>query len=362
MAQEIRKTMAQQIVDSIKEVCSCDINYINSRGIIFASTDAKRIGDFHEIGMKVVRTGQTIEVETDNSFFGTQKGVNIPIVYNHEVIAAVGLTGVPAQVRKYAQLAQRVTALLLREQELEARDYSQRSQLSYVVRALTTNLPIQHSYVTQLLEQYQIDPEGLFCTIVIETGARASFQPDTELEWRIRQVFGEMGARLYSFEPPREHLLILEQERLRQGLPALRQLAQETQGRVKLGIGTPRELMQQYRSYTAAKVAVNSLFGTQSMAIFEELDLEIVLGTVPKESQRYFVEKILSGVTEKDRELLQSYYGCDMSLKQTCEVMYLHKNTLQYQLDRIWRSTGYNPRSFRDAVVLYTALKLEAIR
>lgn len=362
MAQEIRKTTAQQIVDSIKEVCSCDINYINSRGIIFASTDEKRIGDFHEIGMKVVRTGQTIAVETDNSFFGTQKGVNIPIVYNHEVIAAVGLTGTPAQVRKYAQLAQRVTFLLLREQELEARDYSQRSQLSYVVRALTTNLPIQRSYVTQLLKEYQIDPAGLFCTVVAETGGPASFQPDTELEGRIHQVFEQMGARLYCFEPPREHLVILEQERLKRCLPALRELAQETQGRLKLGIGTPRELMQQNRSYTAAKVAVNSLFGTQSIALFEELDLEIVLGTVPKESQRYFVEKILSGVTEKDRELLQSYYGCDMSLKQTCEVMYLHKNTLQYQLDRIWRSTGYNPRSFRDAVVLYTALKLEAIR
>ena len=52
MAQEIRKTTAQQIVDSIKEVSSCDINYINSRGIIFASTDEKRIGDFHEIGMR----------------------------------------------------------------------------------------------------------------------------------------------------------------------------------------------------------------------------------------------------------------------------------------------------------------------
>ena len=362
MVQEIRKTTAQQIVDSIKEVSSCDINYINSRGIIFASTDEKRIGDFHEIGMKVVRTGQTIEVETDNSFFGTQKGVNIPIVYNHEVIAAVGLTGVPAQVRKYAQLAQRVTFLLLREQELEARDYSQRSQLSYVVRALTTSLPIQRSYVTQMLKEYQIDPDGLFCTVVAETGEAASFQSDTELAGRIREVFEQMGARLYCFEPPREHLLILGQEQLRRCLPELRELAQERQGSVKLGIGTPRELMQQNRSYTAAKIAVNSLFGTQSIALFEDLDLEIVLGTVPKESQRYFVEKILSGLSEKDRELLQGYYGCDMSLKQTCEALFLHKNTLQYQLDRIWRSTGYNPRNFRDAVVLYTALKLEAIR
>ena len=47
-----------------------------------------------------------------------------------------------------------------------------------------------------------------------------------------------------------------------------------------------------------------------------------------------------------------------MRLKQASEALYLHKNTLQYQLDRIHRETGYNPREFADAVILYLALKL----
>ena len=47
-----------------------------------------------------------------------------------------------------------------------------------------------------------------------------------------------------------------------------------------------------------------------------------------------------------------------MSLKETAEQLYLHKNTLQYQLDRIWKNTGYNPRNFKDATVLYVGLKL----
>ena len=47
-----------------------------------------------------------------------------------------------------------------------------------------------------------------------------------------------------------------------------------------------------------------------------------------------------------------------MSLKETADQMFLHKNTLQYQLDKIWKNTGYNPREFRDAAILYIALKL----
>ena len=50
-----------------------------------------------------------------------------------------------------------------------------------------------------------------------------------------------------------------------------------------------------------------------------------------------------------------------MSLKQTAEALYLHKNTLQYRLNRIARETGYNPRVFTDAARLYLALKLDAL-
>ena len=72
-----RKT-AQKIVDTVKDVCGHDINFINTDGIIFASTNEIRIGEFHEIGKKVIDTKEIIEVESDDSFYGTQKGVNIP--------------------------------------------------------------------------------------------------------------------------------------------------------------------------------------------------------------------------------------------------------------------------------------------
>ena len=79
MSLSIKQDVAQQIVEAIKDVCSHDINFINSRGIIFASTNKSRIGDFHEIGLQAIKTGETIEVTTDTNFMGTQKGVNIPL-------------------------------------------------------------------------------------------------------------------------------------------------------------------------------------------------------------------------------------------------------------------------------------------
>ena len=59
-----RKT-AQKIVDTVKDVCGHDINFINTDGIIFASTNEIRIGEFHEIGKKVIDTKEIIDLETN---------------------------------------------------------------------------------------------------------------------------------------------------------------------------------------------------------------------------------------------------------------------------------------------------------
>ena len=61
---------------------------------------------------------------------------------------------------------------------------------------------------------------------------------------------------------------------------------------------------------------------------------------------------------EKDRHLLKVYFDCNFSLKKTCEQLFVHKNTVQYQLDKIYRNCGYNPRNFKDAVILYLALRM----
>ena len=112
MAQVISQRVAQQIVESVKDLCNHDINFIDQKGIIFASTNTSRIGDFHEIGSQVLAMGKTIEVEDDNSFIGTNKGVNMPFVYKGEVIAVIGISGKPNEVRRYAYLAQKITSLI----------------------------------------------------------------------------------------------------------------------------------------------------------------------------------------------------------------------------------------------------------
>ena len=141
---EISKKTAQQIVDSVKDVCGHDVNFIRPDGSILASTNPERVGTYHEIGHRAAQEGQPIEVMENDSFYGTQQGVNLPFSHHGTIVAVIGITGVPEDVRKYAYLAQRITALLLREQEYDARNRNEQVETDYEVRALRSGKPTNH--------------------------------------------------------------------------------------------------------------------------------------------------------------------------------------------------------------------------
>ena len=93
MAFRLNQSAAQQIVETVKSVCGKDVNYIQPDGKIAASTDASRIGDFHEIGFESARTLKTIEVRESEKYHGTQPGVNMPFLWKGELTAVIGVTG-----------------------------------------------------------------------------------------------------------------------------------------------------------------------------------------------------------------------------------------------------------------------------
>lgn len=53
MTPYITRVLAQQIVNTVKDLCGQNVNFIDCSGTIFANTDESRIGMFHEIGQQV---------------------------------------------------------------------------------------------------------------------------------------------------------------------------------------------------------------------------------------------------------------------------------------------------------------------
>ena len=61
-----------------------------------------------------------------------------------------------------------------------------------------------------------------------------------------------------------------------------------------------------------------------------------------------------SGITE---EFIKEFIDNDLNVSKASKVMYLHRNTLIYKLDKFYNDTGFDLRKFKDMYILYSLLE-----
>lgn len=360
---KIGNEVARQIVDSVKEVCGYNINFIEPDGTIAASTDPGRVGTYHEIGHKAAVTKSTLEVTDDSSYFGTQKGINMPVSWHGEIVAVIGISGDPDEVRKYAFLAQKITRLILREWELDAIDRNSREAARYLVKSLVHGLPVDGEFLRDFLEKahHDFSPESRFQTVIVRTDDRYNPANAFLVEQDILRTFELIGSVLYTYEYPNEYILIAEKGALEQNFYLLNRLAEKFGILLRIGVGVDHSLAHQNRSYQEAEIAVCSRVDADENKVvsYNDIDLEILLAAVPEENKRRYVDKILGRMDSKTLGVLRSYLDADCHLKKAADSLFIHENTMKYQLKKVETVTGLDPRRFRDAVILSLAMSLK---
>lgn len=358
MKTAIRQDTARKIVETVSDVCSHNINFIRPDGTILASTDASRENTFHEIGKKAADSKQTIEVSRDDRYFGTQEGVNIPIIYEGDVAAVIGITGDPDEVRKFAVAAEKITLLLIREQYLERADNLEKTRMNYVLEALAEGREVDRLYYDRFIRKYEIDVSSPCCVILLQSLIAERKKKTIPMESRIREFFDSMQIRIYTFTYPDTYMAVIPCSRWLQIRGSFEDFARDNPDSVRISVGTRCTFQDLKSSYASALVAQSSLLSGGRIAVIDDMDLGIIIGSLPAKTRKLFVSKIIGRLPDHDIDLLKTYFDTGMSLKNTCEILYRHKNTVQYQLNRIAAITGYNPRSFKDAAILYLALTL----
>lgn len=353
----ISKTTAQQIVDAVKDVCGFPINFMDHRGVIIASTDSERIGIFHEAGEHAIKTGVPLEVYEDGSFHGTKRGINIPVAYNGTIIAAVGISGAPDETRVFVRLAEQITRLIIREQELNTAARTKNERKNYLISALRNGNIENPSHVSRLLDEFQLGDEELKRILIFRLRKEKSISISA-IEAEIQHLFIQIPNALVCYQYPEEFIAVLNASSFDEHQDLIKSFIEKKNGLVVLGIGQAENTYHLNASFHTAGIALNSLQNAESYALFDNLSLEILLGSIPEKYKKEFVLKTLCLLSADDIALLHTYYEEGYSLESTCKKLYMHKNTLQYKLDRIHRICGFNPRDFKDAVILYLAAKM----
>lgn len=133
----LKVKLAEKFIEKLTAYTKYNINIMNDKGIIIASRDITRVGNFHEIAYQLLSQGKDIiEVETDDIYVGTLMGVNMVFLYKNKAIGVVGVTGKPDEVREIALIIRMSIETMMEYEISQEKSYKRQGNKAYFLNCL----------------------------------------------------------------------------------------------------------------------------------------------------------------------------------------------------------------------------------
>ena len=103
--------------------------------------------------------------------------------------------------------------------------------------------------------------------------------------------------------------------------------------------------------------SVLSPYLSKKITYIEQLLPYQLMISLPKEERKKYTNQLLENIS-KDKELIDSvkvFFQCNLNVSLAAKQLYLHRNTLQYRIDKFIEKTGINIKTFEGAVAVYMA-------
>jgi carbohydrate diacid regulator len=136
-----------------------------------------------------------------------------------------------------------------------------------------------------------------------------------------------------------------------------------------IGIGEPRRTLHAlHESFEEARsaIAMGRLFGSKSHIFpYKRMMVERMLGGVPDELSRSCRAMLFNRRNNRilNEEMLRTvgvFMECSLNLSEAARLLFIHRNTLVYRLDKLQAATGLDLRRFDDAAAFRMMMLLGA--
>lgn len=188
---------------------------------------------------------------------------------------------------------------------------------------------------------------------------------------RVRSLFASNPMDFITAVDERNIILIKELEE-NEGFPGLKKTAKVIKGQflqdteqVRISYGTiVEELREVSRSYKEAGMAleVGRIFYKEREIIpYSTLGIGRLIYQLPLSLCQLFIKEIFgnSQLEDLDEELkttIYKFFECSLNVSETSRQLFIHRNTLVYRLDKIYKMTGLDLRTFEDAITFKIGL------
>ncbi len=372
---KISRHNARQIVSEINQIIDPPINIMDNKGYIIASTDDKRLDTYHGAAKRILNEKlKELIIREDDIYTGTKKGVNLPIMFEGEIVGVVGITGDYEEVGRFGYIIKKMTEILLldiynREQLRMKEDIKARFVEDWI---FGNSDNIDHSFAVRGQELGILTGQQ-WMVLVIYAGELYDNDDSWEkqnkgaaLESIIKENLSKED-NLYIRSGKKYISLIVQQnhKKIKMIVEDIQSEAKKSLGlRLAFGVcGTTVGANKVYEAFVKAdKAAYSSAeIGYEGLRFYEDLDLDIFIGEISSESKREFINKVFYGYSEQEvkewAHLIEIFIECNGSIGLTAEKLFIHKNTLQYRIKKLKDQTGYDPRKTEHAALFHMAVK-----
>lgn len=360
---------AQAIVDEVGAVVKQNINMMDRRGYVIASTDETRIGSLHEGARRVIEEHLTeLYVEEEHATPTARPGLNLPITHAGAIVGVIGITGRYEEVVGYGQVVKKMVEILLRE---NARQDEKRMGRRVLNRFLEDWVIGSGLMQPKILEErgfaLGIDiaqPRRVMVASareLVEYASTAAGQMQLEqvereaasLSGNGSLVFGSAGRQIILVKKCTDRQM--EQTACRIRTAVLKKFG------IRMVIGIDGRAGDIHVAYGQAGKAWRSAgMAKKDILTYDSVTLELFTEDLGQEVKKEYVRKVFKECSYEElcqwMGLLEAYFEAEGSLQSASGALHIHKNTLTYKLKRLAELTGYDVRLVSQAAVFYMAM------
>jgi len=362
-----------RIVTDLSDIVGQQINMMDENGLIIASTDPDRLGMVHGGSVKVLEGKlNSLIIHSDDEYPGSRPGLNLPIEIDGKYIGVIGITGKYEAIEKHGRIIKKMTEILLLDDYLKEQQRMEKSirdryihewvfspevgrTASFASRGLALDIDIHlprrvmAMSVARELED-TVEAQILFDRIEKHLGSFFSAYPGS-----LVSSSGKSFICLLPERPDGELAYLVRQ--------ACAGVREKFGAALAAGLDSaPASGAAVHESYLHAQKALHGSLGREGNppVFYHDINIEIFIQELSDNIKEEYVEKIFRNVSGEEREkyveILKTLFVCDGSLQQTAEKLFIHKNTLQYKLNKLHQLTGINPRTMEGSALYYFAI------
>jgi carbohydrate diacid regulator len=401
LAPALTPTLAQEIAGDTSQIIGFNVLITDRSGTVIGSGDRSRVGTFHEASVEVVRTirAATHDAVQARRLRGVRPGITLPIVLGETALGTVGITGSPAQVRRFGLVVKRQTEILLQESVMLHSRLLRERALEDLVRdiAYFDAEVVEPELIAYRAGELGYDLGVPRIAVVVdlvappghdqppgqdEPGGADQSNARLTLLHTLRTTF--IAAHDVVAAMPSDRFVALHRvastRRTDGQTDAVRALCRDAVDQLgrrhaltaTVGIGAvATTVIQLHDSYQDASIALR--LGTRlatrgepvpKITSIDDVRIHQLVATAGNRPRARLVEALTTELRAQPdwpalRATLVAWCETGFNLVQAATALHIHRNTLVYRLNKIAQLTGRSTRDHRATLALYLACLAE---